>query len=93
LKRRIWLTVLVAIVGIAEIAFAVQIRTWHGRGSWTGDPNNKVLVWTWLESEMWINPWLLLVGVTTVILAAVAIFMYPRLTDRRGARNPWPREP
>jgi hypothetical protein len=89
LKRGIWLTVLVAIVGVAEIAFAVQVRTWHGRGSWTGDPNKKVLLWTWLESEVWINPSLLLVGVTTIlILAAVIFFMHPSLADRRGARNP-----
>ena len=48
---------------IAEITFAIQIRTWHGRGSWTGEPRNKVLVATWLASEMWIDPWLLLAGV------------------------------
>ena len=88
MKRRIWLTVLVATVGMAEIAFAVQIRSWHGRGSWTGDPSNKVFVASWLESEMWINPWLLLVGFTTEILAVVTFFMYSRLADRRGARDP-----
>jgi hypothetical protein len=88
LKRRIWLTVFAATVGIAEIAFAIQIRTWHGRGSWTGDPRNKVFVASWLASEMWINPWLLLVGVTTMILAVVTFFMYPRLAKRRGAKDP-----
>jgi hypothetical protein len=82
LKRRIWLTVLLATVGIAEIAAAVQIRTWHGRGSWTGEPSNKVFVAGWLASEMWINPWLLLVGVTTVVLAVVTFVLYPRLADR-----------
>lgn len=82
LKRRIWLTVLIATVGVAEIAFAVQIRTWHGRGSWTGDPSDKVFVASWLASELWINPWLLLVGVTTMVLAAVTFVLYPRLADR-----------
>jgi hypothetical protein len=73
LKRRIWLTVLVATVGIAEIAFAVQIRTWHGRGSWTGDPSNKVFVASWLASD--------------IVLAVVTLVLYPRLAGRGGARD------
>ena len=88
MNRRIWVTLLVATIGIAQIAFAVQIRTWHGRGSWTGDPRNKVFVASWLASEMWINPWLLLVGVATMILAVVIFFVYPRLADRRAAIDP-----
>ncbi len=87
LKGRLWLAAFVATLGIAEIAFAVQVRTWHGRGSWSGDPDKKVLVSTWLASEMWVNPWLLMAGVTTVILAVVSVLMYPRLADRRGARD------
>lgn len=71
MKRRLWVAVLVAAVGIAEIAFAVQIRTWHERGSWTGDPDNKVFLASWLASEMWVNVGLLLVGGTTLILAVV----------------------
>ena len=82
LKRRLWLTALVGAVGIAEIAFAIQIRTWHGRGSWTADPANKVFVGSWLESEMWINPLLLLIGVTTGLLAVATFFTYPRLAER-----------
>ena len=87
MTRRIWLALLVAIVGLAEIAFAVQIRTWHGRGSWIGEPSNKIFVASWLASEMWVNLWLLLVGVMTMILAVVTFFMYPRLADRLGART------
>ena len=82
MKGRIWLTVFVATVGIADIAFAVQIRTWHGRGSWTGNPSGKVFFASWLASEMWIDPWLLLVGFTILIFAVVTFFMYPRLSDR-----------
>ncbi len=40
---------------------------------------NKVFIASWLESEMWINPWLLLVGVTTGILAVAIFVTYPRL--------------
>jgi disulfide bond formation protein DsbB len=83
-SERIWLTVAVAMVGIAEIAFAVQIRTWHGRGSWAaGDaPSSKVLVATWQASEMWVDPRLLLIGVSTLVLAVVVFFIYPRLAHR-----------
>jgi hypothetical protein len=87
-RRRLWLTAFVAAMGFAELAFAVQIRTWHGRGSWAGEPDNKVLVASWLASEMWIDPWLLLVGVTTMILAVLTFFMYPRLAARRAASDP-----
>ena len=88
-KRRIRLAVLVATAGIAEIAFAVQIRTWHPgqRRAWPDFLHNEVFVASWLESEMWVDPWLLLAGVTTIILAVVTFFMYPRLAARRGARE------
>ena len=89
-RRRLWLTAFVGAVCIAEIAFAIQIRTWHGRGSWTGDPANKVFIASWLESEMWINPWLLLIGVTTGILAVVTFVTYPRLAQRHVTRHPRP---
>jgi hypothetical protein len=86
LKRRIRLTVFVAITSIAEIAFAVQIRTWHGRGQpWPDYLRNKVFVASWLESEMWIDPSLLMAGVSTMIVAVVTFFVYPRLADRRRA--------
>jgi hypothetical protein len=81
-KRRLGITAFVAAVGITEIAFAVQIRTWHGRGSWTGDPDNKRFVASWLASEMWVNPGLLLVGGATLVLAVVFYLLYPRPAKR-----------
>jgi hypothetical protein len=96
MKRRILLTVPVATIGIAMIAFAVQIRTWHGRGSWApGEtPRNKVLVATWLASEMWVDRWLLMAGVATLLLALVIFFVYPRLASRSGRSSPEaPRRP
>jgi hypothetical protein len=82
MKRRLWVAAFVAAAGIAEIAFAVQIRTWHGRGSWTGAPDNKRFVASWLASEMWVNLGLLLVGGTTLVLAVVLYLLYPRLSKR-----------
>jgi hypothetical protein len=81
-KRRLWITVFAATVGIAEIAFAVQVRTWHARGSWNGDPDNKRFVASWLASEMWVNPGLLLVGGMTLVFALVFFLLYPRLAKR-----------
>lgn len=82
MKRRLGVTALVAVAGIAEIAFAIQIRTWHGRGSWTGDPDNKLFVASWLASEMWVNVGLLLVGATTLAFSGVLYLLYPRLARR-----------
>jgi hypothetical protein len=81
-RRRLWITTFIAIVGIAEIAFAVQIRTWHGRGSWTGDPNHKRFIASWLASELWIDLRLLLVGGVTLVFAVVFFLLAPRLATR-----------
>jgi hypothetical protein len=81
MKRRLWVAAFVAAAGIADIAFAVQIRTWHGRGSWTGVSDNKRFVASWLAS-MWVNLGLLLVGGTTLVLAVVLYLLYPRLAKR-----------
>jgi hypothetical protein len=81
MKGRLWVASLVAAAGIAEIAFAVQVRTWHGRGSWTGVPNKRFVA-SWLASEMWVNLGLLLVGGTTMVLAVVLYLLYPRPAKR-----------
>jgi hypothetical protein len=82
MKRRLWVAAFVVAAGIAEIAFAVQIRTWHGRGSWIGVPDNKRFVASWMASEMWVNLGLLLVGGTTLVLAVALYLLYPRLRKR-----------
>jgi hypothetical protein len=78
-KGRILVTALIASLGIAEIAFAVQITNDE---SCSGDPcKGKIFVAGWLESEMWVNPWFLLAGVSTLIVAVAAFFVYPRVAD------------
>jgi hypothetical protein len=77
-KGRILVTALIANLGIAQIAFAVQITT---QEACSGDPcSGKIFVAGWLESEMWVNPWFLLAGVSTLIVAVSTFFVYPRLT-------------
>jgi hypothetical protein len=77
-------------VGLAEIVYAVQIRTWHGRGSWTGDPPHRIFFASWLASEMWIDLRVLLAGGLTLVFAVVFFLLYPRPathqapTDRSG---------
>lgn len=71
------ITLLVATMGLAVIAYAVQIRTWHGRGSWAEDPSDRLLAATWLATEIWVHPWLLLVGIATVIAAVVSFVRRP----------------
>ena len=82
MKGRAWTAALAAAAGIAVMALAVQIRTWHGRGSWTGDPAGKRLLASWQASEMWVNPFLLALGATILVLALVLI-----LRDRRPAHG------
>ncbi len=82
MKHRLSITAFVVAAGIAEIAFAVQIRTWHGRGSWTGDPEDKQFIASWLASEMWVNPGLLLLGGVTLVVAALFCLLAPRVAKR-----------
>jgi hypothetical protein len=73
---------LIAAVGIVEIAFAVQIRTWHGPGSWTGDPSHKIFFASWPASEMWVDLRLLLVGGLTLLSALAFFLLSPRFAKR-----------
>ena len=41
------------------------------------DPRSKVLLAAWLETELWVNPWLLGAGLAGLI-AAVLLFAIPR---------------
>ncbi len=86
-SERIWVALAIAILGMEGIAFAVQIRTWHGRGSWpVGDvPSHKVLVSTWMASEMWVDPRSLFIGMAAFVMAVVVFFAYPRLARGRSA--------
>jgi len=67
------LAFLVAIAGSVALVFAFELRTWHGRGTWTGDPKGKILIASWLASELWLDPWLLLVGSAALVIAVVLL--------------------
>jgi LPXTG-motif cell wall-anchored protein len=66
--------------GIVALVFAFELRTWHGRGSWTGDPKGKVLIASWLASELWLNPWLLVLGLAALVTAIVLLLRGRRKT-------------
>jgi hypothetical protein len=66
---------IVAMLGVLEIAFATQVVPQeHG----LVDPGGKVLVTSWLASQLWVNPWLVAVGGLTVIVAVVLAFQRTR---------------
>jgi len=76
-------SVAIAAAGVVALVFAFELRSWHGRGTWSGDPKGKVLIASWLASELWLNPWLAAVGLV-VLAAAGALLLRDRL--RSGAR-------
>jgi hypothetical protein len=78
MRRARWFAAFAIVIAVAELWFAIQLRTWHGRGSWVGEPSHKVLIATWLASELWIDPVLLLIGITTLIVAVVLFVLAPR---------------
>ena len=62
---------IVAKLGVLEIAFGTQVVPQeHG----LVDPGGKVLVESWLASQLWVNPWLVAVGGLTVVVAIVLAF-------------------
>jgi len=74
------LAVIPALAGAIALVFAFELRTWHGRGTWTGDPKGKVLLATWLASELWLNPWLLCVAMAFLVVAVVWFLLGRRTT-------------
>ena len=78
MQRRV--AVVVTLPGIVALVFAFELRTWHGRGSWSGDPKGKILIAAWLASELWLDPWLLAGGLV-VLVTGLVLFL-------RGRRTP-----
>jgi hypothetical protein len=70
---------LIFLVSVGLIWFATQIVDQsHGP-----DPGGKLFVASWLESELWVNPWLL--GVALVgLIAAALLFAIPRRRTSQG---------
>jgi hypothetical protein len=64
MQRR--LASIVAVAGLIMLVFAFELRTWHGRGTWTADPMSKFLIASWLGSELWLNPWLLIASLVAL---------------------------
>lgn len=75
MRRR--LASIVSAAGLIAFVSAFELRTWHGRGTWTGDPKDKILIASWLASEVWLNPWLLVTGLV-VLGVALALFRRSR---------------
>jgi hypothetical protein len=67
---------LVLLASLALIWLGTQILDQaHGR-----DPGGKLFLAGWLSSELWVNPWLVVVGIVGVA-AAVILLVY------RGTRS------
>ena len=82
MSRRTSISLLLALIGIAAIWFGTQmVDQEHGP-----DPDGKVFVLGWLSSELWMNLWLLGLGMFLLMAAVVFFIVYPRLrlVDRVG---------
>jgi hypothetical protein len=62
-----------ALIGVAMMWLGTQtVGEEHGV-----DPRNKVLVAAWLETELWVDPWLVGGGLV-ILIAAVVLFAVSR---------------
>jgi hypothetical protein len=76
--RRTAISVGLAITGIAAIWFGTQtVDQEHGP-----DPSGKEFVAGWLSTELWMNLWLVGVGMLLLVAAVVFFVAYPRLKGR-----------
>jgi hypothetical protein len=76
--RRTAISVGLAITGVAAIWFGTQtVGQDHGP-----DPTGKEFVAGWLETELWMNPWLVGLGMFLLVAAVVFFVAYPRLRGR-----------
>jgi MFS family permease len=70
---------LVFLVGIGLIWLGAQtVGQEHG-----ADPRNKVMVANWLETELWVNPWLIGIGLVGLM---VAVLLLAKMTGPSIAR-------
>ena len=77
-NRRV-LAVLVAVAGIGLIWLGTQIVDQsHG-----ADPSGKLFVASWLESELWVNPWMIGTGLVG-LLAAILLLVFGRRTSSQA---------
>jgi len=78
-------------IGLVTLVSAFDLRTWRGRGSWSAYPRGKVLLASWLASELWVDPWLLIFGLVCIVAALVLLLFgrcagagRPQVVRRRG---------
>jgi hypothetical protein len=73
------LATLVAVAGVGSIWFGTQIVDQsHG-----ADPSGKLFLASWLSSELWVNPWLIGIGLAG-LLAAILLLVSGRRTSARA---------
>lgn len=59
-----------------------------GRRGTRGRPRNKVLIAAWLETELWVNPWLVGGGFVMLIASVVLVEIYGRRTRQKDHSSP-----
>jgi len=73
LGRRVF-TVLLAVASTGLVWLGTQIVDQsHGP-----DPGGKLFVASWLESELWVNPWLIGIGLAGLLTSILLLALRPR---------------
>jgi hypothetical protein len=80
--RRTAISTTLALTGVAAVWFGTQtVSQEHGP-----DPRSKVFVAGWLDTELWLNPWMVGLGVLLLVAAVILFVAYPRLTRHVNSR-------
>ena len=77
--NRLVLASLVAVASVGLIWLGTQIVDQsHGP-----DPGGKLFIASWLESELWVNPWMIGIGLVG-LLAAILLLVFGRRTSSQA---------
>ncbi|MGZ5294082.1 MAG: hypothetical protein ACXWFU_07625 [Actinomycetota bacterium] len=83
MTRRTGLSVLLALMGVAAIWFGTQtVDQEHGP-----DPSGKEFVAGWLSTELWMNLWIVGLGLLLLVTAVAFFLVYPRFWRRRAQHD------
>jgi len=73
------LAALLALASVGLILLGTQIVDQsHG-----ADPSGKLFLASWLESELWVDPWMIGIGLVG-LLAAILLLVFGRRTSSQG---------
>jgi len=76
--------VLASLIAVASLGF-IWIGTQILDPEHAADPGGKLFLASWLSSQLWVNPWLIGIGIAGLLAASLVLVFGSRISSRRRA--------